>query len=618
VRVQRLGALCYNPLPDGEARGTDENDVQRALIALRGFVRQRATRRAGLVLFGIVMGGLYWSPAFWAYDDTGHGDWQHFQHQWESGYVAFARYGEIALWNPYHCGGVFVFDDPQAQIYSPLFWLLFPFGTTLGLKLFLFVHAAIGFAGMYYYARRALDVQPVAAFAAAIVWAGSGYFAWHGSGGHSAFLPFYFTPWLLLAWQRAATDVRFTAVVAAILGFSLLEGAVYPFPFFCLLLAFDAAVRLVGGPNRLGILRAGLVTAPLALLACGFRLLPIMHTLSSYPREGLVDDFLTPSELLDMLVLRENEYYSVNHEYVWAEYGTFIGWGAVGLGALGAIVALRKHPGIAIGALLFGLLTLGSFAPHAPWTLLQELPVFGSLRVPSRWAVFFVFYWALLAATLLDSMRVALGRLRGAWRFVRKPAVVALAMIPLALAVDIGWGNAKTIDRWRRAPLPRVVEDGTYHLRPWDEYRRYAAFPALDVSNPGCYSGMTYRAAPGLWTGETEQVRFEGRSGVLESFSHTNNTIQARVSVPLGSTAVFNQTWAEGWQTSVGTLGKNARGLITVSLPPGTHDVRLRYVPTTLKPALACLLLAIWALVAVATIPRRRPAWLERRAKAQR
>jgi hypothetical protein len=587
--------------------------VHRALIALRGFARNRSTRRLGLALFGLVMAAAYWSPAFWFYDDTGHGDWQHFQHQWESGYVAFARYREIALWNPYHCGGVFVFDDPQAQIYSPLFWLFFPFGTTLGLKLFLLVHAAIGFAGMYYYARRVLDTQPVGAFAAAIVWAGSGYFAWHGSGGHSAFLPFYFTPWLLLAWQRAATDVRYTAAVAAILGFSLLEGAVYPFPFFLLLLGFDTVVRLVSGPNRLGILRAGLVTGPLAILACGFRLLPIMHTLSSYPREGLVDDFLTPSELLDMLVLRENAYYSTSHEYVWAEYGTFVGWGALALGTFGAALALRRHRALVLGAILFGLLTMGSFGPYAPWTLLQDAPVFGSLRVPSRWAVFFVFYLALLGGVTLDRARLALGRMRGLWRFLRKPLVFALAFIPLALAADIGYGNAKTIDRWRRAPLPRVVEDGTYHLRPWDEYRRYAAFPALDVSNPGCYSGMTYRAAPGLWTGEGEQVRFEGRSGVLESFSHTNNTIRARVSVPLGATAVFNQTWAEGWQSSTGTVSKNTRGLITVALPPGTHDVVLRYRPTTLKPALACLLLAIWALLAVATIPRTRPAWLTRR-----
>src|SRR5207248_2545848 len=48
------------------------------------------------------------------------------------------------------------------------------------------------------------------------------------------------------------------------------------------------------------------------------------------------------------------------------------------------------------------VLVMGNFAPWAPWSLLQRLPVLRDLRVPSRHLVLVAFAMALLAGFVLD------------------------------------------------------------------------------------------------------------------------------------------------------------------------------------------------------------------------
>ena len=540
----------------------------------------RSGRRWVVATFGLLAGLLYWSPALWHWNATGFGDWQQFQHQWEAGYVAIMRYGELPLWNPHHCGGVFLFGDPQAQIYSPLFWLLLPVGTTTGLKLFLVLHASIGFAGMFVYARRTLHVGPTAALFASVCWAGCGFFAWRGSGGHAAFLPFYFTPWLLMAWRRTASDLRFAAVVAAWMGLVLLEGGVYPFPFFCILLAFDGLIRIVPIRRTWNVVRAGLVTVPLIVAAAGFRLVPIIDTMRRYPRPTTGGDRLRLDEVIAMLTSREYDYAFPEHEYVWAEYGTFIGSVAAVILVLGVVPAWSRHRSLHVGAGLFGWLMMGSVTEWSPWPLLHELPMFDSLRVPSRFVVFFMFYAVLLGAVGLDRVDRLISKFR--------PLRLSFAAVPLLVAAQIGWGNAAVIDRWRGEPIPEMAAAGHHYLLPWSEYGRYAQFPALNVSNTGCYTGMTFRQARGLWVGPAPQARVEGRSGEILSAARTSNTMTAEATMTEAGHVTFNQTWAEGWRSSVGSLTKDRLGRIVVVLGPGEQQhLRLWYEPPTLSTALA-------------------------------
>ena len=87
----------------------------------RGWGRLRAPMRLpSRPALAIALGSLaaacaLWSPAFFQLQATGFGDWQFFHHMWEAGYVALTRYGEWPLWDPYHCGGITIFGNPQSH-----------------------------------------------------------------------------------------------------------------------------------------------------------------------------------------------------------------------------------------------------------------------------------------------------------------------------------------------------------------------------------------------------------------------------------------------------------------------------------------------------------------------
>ena len=111
-------------------------------------------RTLGLLAVFSCLVGFCWEELFRDPQATGFGDYQFFHHSWEAARVAWYTEGLAPLWNPFQCGGIPDWADPQAQFFHPLYALTGTLGTTLALKVFLCVHALLGCFGMYYLARR--------------------------------------------------------------------------------------------------------------------------------------------------------------------------------------------------------------------------------------------------------------------------------------------------------------------------------------------------------------------------------------------------------------------------------------------------------------------------------
>jgi hypothetical protein len=540
-------------------------------------------------LLGSLAGALLlWFPAFRTLDATGFGDWQFFHHMWEAGYVALTRHGEWPLWDPYHCGGITILGNPQSQHFSPVYLLALLAGPTLGSKLFLLAHAWAGFAGMYVLARKH-ELSVAGAVLASLTWAASGFFASHGSGGHSAFMPFYLAPWLLLAWRAAATDVRHAVSVAALLVLTLLEGGVYPFPYFVLLLAFDAGLRLVMRENVRGVLLAGAVSAVLTGLGGAIRLLPILEELGRNPRTMQSKDGVTFAEVLEMLTARKHGWRYEGHPFVWPEYVTYVGYGVLALALVGLVWSLRQRKfRVAVGLVVFMGLMMGDHGPASPWALVHRLPVYDSLRVPSRFAVFFTLYLGLVAGLGLDALRARFSKL-----------APATYVIIGGIFLDLLIVHFPTINRWRDPPVRTDVVSDRYYLSTLNYGQYYASFPRMHLGSRGCYEAMTFTPAKGLWTGDRPQARVVQGSGELLDFSRTNNRVALRVRMEEPGRLLLNQNYAPGFHASVGEVVEH-EGKLALTLPAGEHAIALRYLPSTLVPglvlsALGLLLgLAVW------------------------
>ncbi len=529
----------------------------------------------------------FWVVVFVEPQATGWGDWQFFHHMWEVGRVGVERYGALPLWDAHHCGGITLWGNPQAQVYGPFFWLSLWVGTTLAIKLFLAFHVFAGFHGMALLARRhGLSVR--GAMVSSLAFGGSGYFAWHLAGGHAPFAPFAFTPWLLLAWQRAPSDPRQAAVVALLMGLTLWEGGVYPLPYFVLLLAFDAATRLHREKLRLVWVGAG--AAALALLLCAGRLIPILDTLAEHPRETDLLDRLDWNAVWSMLMARTQPEHPVG-AYSWPEYGAYLGPIVLLLATLGLARAWKKERVWIVGLLVFGALMLGNKGPWSPWRLIHHLPVYDSLRVPSRFMIFVTFYLALLAGAGLDQLT---GRLRS----VAGASAAGATLVVLLLGFDLLSVNVRTIDRWDGAAITTDDPAERFHLSNLP-YARYADFPQLNVGTGICYDPMNVPAVPGLRSGDRPQATLRGE-GRITALGRGLDHVWAEVELEAPGRMVVNQRGGSGWQLDdgqSGTIDRDAARL-ELDLPAGTHRLDLRYRPKKLGlslglsavGALGCLL----------------------------
>jgi hypothetical protein len=497
------------------------------------------------------------------------------------------------------------------QVFSPFFRLMFVVGTTLAIMLHILLHSAIALTGTYLLGRRHYGMAIPGAMVAAAAWAFAGNVAFDGSGGHSTFLSFAFTPWIILALRRSTEDPRFSAAVAALLVLLLLEGGTYSFPYALLLVAFDSLVLLADRRRRWGLVRSLVMAGALVALLAPFRVIPALRTLEEFPRQlNPGGDIVDYELMLEMFTAREHERY-FGHEFVWDEYMSYVGWLVLVLAAAGVFVARRRgRRHLVLGLLVFGALMHGNASDTSPWSLLQELPVYDSLRVPARFSLFVVFFMGLLAGLAVDKLAHLLETPRArAWL---EPTRRALPYAILAIiVVDISVVTKPILERWTYPPLTRDPPTPRFYLHPQPDFREVMINnPQRNQGTPGCHEAIDLRHAAGLWIGDSPQVRVERGRGAVVTSSRTPNTISADVMLETPARLIFNQNTSRGWTATAGTIQAD-RGRLALDLPPGRHRITAQYAPDEVRNVTLLFLAGIAASVLVALFAtRRRFAWL--------
>ena len=564
-----------------------------------------------VALVATAYASLLWAPAFVSPSATGFGDWQMIHHNLEAA-LASVRAGDLPLWDPYHCGGVTSLGNPESQHFAPWILLLaLTVGSTLATKLLLVAHAAIGAAGAFRYARARHGVGVPAACLTAGAWAGSGFLSWQLAGGHFTFVPYYLFPFLLLTWRRCLVDPRAIGPLAAILAVVVFEGGTYPLPHALLALALDAAFALGGGRGqeppaavRATFGRAcvhGAAAVALVVALTAVRWLPVLETLALFPRAVSSTDAPAALDLARAWVVAEGEWRSPDRLYVWPEYCAFVGWPVVALAALGVPRALRSHRAVLVGLAVFFVLAMGSFHPWAPWALLHRLPLYDSIRVPSRLQVLVTLYLALLAGIGLDTLVRSVTRWLGQrdwWQGT------AWGLVLLALAPVVAFNLANNA-RWNGAAVESADPPAArFHLVSTPDYHgRYALLPRERRGTRSCYVGaMAWPVARGLWNGDRPQAQPD--HGTLLGAWRSPNAVHVHVRMGAPGLVRINQNFHPDWQPSVGVL-RDLNGSMAVDLPAGEHRLTVSYEPPSWWWGSALSALGLLGLLVTARRSRR-------------
>ena len=512
-------------------------------------------------------------------------DTRQFLMMWEVSRVSLRDFGQLPSWNPYHCGGVVHYLDPQVPFPGPLFFLLFLLVPAVAaIKLWNVAHLVAGALSARALAKDS-GADPPSQVLAAVLMVAPGGVAEHLGGGQLWYSPFLLLPCAIWAHRRAIRDARYAVLCAAIFALMVLEGGVYPVPLGLCALAFDSLLRLRDPLDRRGLARSLPIFAVLFPLLASVKLVPVLLFLRRIPRFEPLDDRMGLAEVFQAFTTRHHSRAFPPHIYVWPEYDAYIGIAALALAAAGAaLVLVRRDRERRVDLMIAGLLifcAMGNVPGFSLFGLLHELPIFRSLRVPSRFFYPATVFLALLAATALT----ALGR-RTRLRILQF-AIVAV------VAVDVISANGPRLQQGAGPAVPLAAASQSFHLEARVDYRLLPFFPQRGIGSPICYGGFDWPVSRALWFGNVPQQRIDPPgTGSATLLRWSPSELRFRVTLTAPSRLIVNQNFDPGWHASEGTL-RTFEGLLALDLGAGEREVALTHRPEGFVAGLLLTLLGV-------------------------
>ncbi|MBN2358440.1 MAG: hypothetical protein JXR83_03245 [Deltaproteobacteria bacterium] len=509
-------------------------------------------------------------------------DWRFCHYLDQVSRTTVLQFHEFPFWNPWGCGGNVHLANVQTQFLSPYFLLVLLFGVTVSAKLFVLIHYWLGLVGTHLLVTRA-GRPALAGVASAVAFSLCGFFAVRAGGGHASFLAFLYLPWLLIAYDAARARLRYSILVGLILVECLLEGGVYPTPFFALVLVFQATYDVVTGPvARWRPLAVGAIALAVLVSVSAVKLFPTLQFISDAPRVVPLDDRLDLTLLLRAFLSHAVERHLAGHEYVWPEYLNYIG--VITVLAFFVMWTRRDEEPLRrwyYAILVFALLMIGDHGRYSPYALLHRLPLFDSLRVPARYAVIVDLHLALIFGVFINWLDFKCEdwarQFRSAWlaRPIRSGAYALLVLTTIELGISNGrqWWPGFNVK-------PPPVERGELfqgHGGGDDMWWRVRN----NEGTPHCYEANFIPTAAGIWRGRGPQVKLvDASAGTLTIAAITPNRWRLQVDLSKPSTLLVNQNYHRFWRLAAGEGAVvNHQGLLAVELPAGAQEIALRYYP---------------------------------------
>lgn len=500
-------------------------------------------------------------------------------------------FGQLPLWNPYYCGGVYGLGSPQARFAAPPFLLTLLFGTLRAEPLVAFAMTLGGLEGAFRYAR-ARGATSLGAGLGAPIFALSGHFAFSAALGWTNFFGFQLLPWMLLGFRGAARgSMRGVALAAVTSGFVVGFGGTYAAPMAVPLVAFEIASTLAERkPSVLRVARGlggAFVASALALGVSAFRLWPVAETLARAPRviggaPGLEVRRTLGALLRPLAAPNGGDFESAN--------GTFYIGAFVVVALVAGIVRWRSWS-LVVTAYLTIWVAIGYAIEPSLFGLMRRVPLYDSLRYPERFLIPFALYVAVLSAIGISRLFV-LSRTTprvGAPLFVLASIAMLAGLVPMIRNHHVATA-ARTM-----APAPQRVSREFHQARG----NRWVAayYPAMSRGSLSCWDAYPVPQSP-LLRGDLVEEAYptDPTAGTARIAAWTPNRLEIDVDLKVAARVAVNQNAHPGWRVSTGSV-TNERGLLAIDLPAGKQRVTLRFLPRSavlgaLTSALALAILA--------------------------
>jgi hypothetical protein len=519
----------------------------------------------------------------------------------EQAAVASIRdYGQLPLWNPWYCGGLYGLGEAQSRFAAPPFLLSLLFGVERAQPIIVWLFAVLGMEGTYRWLRLRVN-DATAVLRVAPIFALSGHFAVAWFRGWTNFFGFELVPFVLYGITVAARGRTHGIAVAAIafaiiLGF----GGTFAAPLIAVAAVAETLRVLLETPpgRRLRAIAMLFSVASFMAAVAAVRLLPLAEVLSAQPRIMAGTPGHPPIAILYFLVKSINAHAGELDEPNGAFY---VGGGFLALIALGG--AERKSMRPLVIVILFLWLSAGYARKPALFALLRELPVFSALRYPERFLWLGILFACEPAANALAKVP-RLGEGKG-WR---NGANIVLSA---AVLLSVGWQVKAFWDCSLERDLGAVSKEPGHEFRQSRGNRWLAGhYQGLNLGSLSCWETHPVTMSPNLRGDLAQEEYIENPAlGAARRVSWSPNVLVVHTKMSAPGRLFINQNWHPGWRASVGNV-VSVDGLLAVELPAGEHDVRLAFEPRSAFAGGVVTLVGLASLLGLAfvRVPFRRGA----------
>ncbi len=278
----------------------------------------------------------------------------------------------------------------------------------------------------------------------------------------------------------------------------------------------------------------------------------------------------------------------------WHEYGCYVTWVGLVMAVLGLIVSFGRQWPLVVTGLLAGLVVLGAALPLNLWVLWKQLPMYGSLQVPSRFLVAVVFVIAVCGGYGVDRLGGWIEKIGG--RGLRRLLVCGVVLaIYIELAV-LGWSLFSDIFACPPSDLP-PHEEFAQRFADDDAVRHpsmYSAHYPYLLSNSGVireYENIAVKRGKVRITADPDycgEAYLEDSQGTAEIADWSMSRVRVRLDVKARDRLVLNQNYFEGWKAiRRGEKGTAERlpaqpspdGLVSIGVRPGDEEIEFYYLP---------------------------------------
>ncbi len=532
---------------------------------------------------------LFTHHMFINFDFLAGGDWDFNIFYFSVGMDSILQHHQIPFWNPYSCGGEVYLASPQRVLPTPLYALALPFQVAHAIKLIVLMYMIAGLIGSYMLARH-FNFSNSALILCPLIFLCSGVFIQHIKEGHLNWTTMCWLPWIFLFYLKSIKDLRYGVLAAVPLAFTLYEGYPYTFAYALLLIipySIFESVRLSFTKKDIRpILSVGVLIIVVSAFSAA-KLVPMVEFALDNPRLTNDDSGFTPGLLIHSILDRNQgfRYNLPDLKWGWHEYGGYIGILPLLLGLYGCLKNFKKYWPLILVGLFFLMLSFNTFSPINLWVLIRQLPLFMSLRNPTRMIIMGMFILSIFAG-------------KGLTKIERKDRLLAY-LILFIVFLDLMLVNGVMMkDTFTVAPYEIAKGEFSQAISGSDKSGGRNTMYPLYLENKGtmdCYrafdqpnnaSALSYPDYQG------EAYLLGGGKAVITKF--TPNEIQVDVGANQGDTLVLNQNFNPGWTSDTGAV-RSYNGLISVDIPNGSHEITLYYKSNAFNLGLIITALSILA-----------------------